>query len=80
VEQKDLFCPGTLLQDHGLKGSAWQTDRSVMREPATERRVSWLCATQADRGRVLDMERRLKPLRTRSFAVLAGALIVCGPG
>jgi diguanylate cyclase (GGDEF)-like protein len=79
VEQKDLFCPGTLLQDHGLKGSAGQTDRSVMREPATERRVSWLCATQADRERVLDMERRLKPLRTRSFAVLAGALIVCGP-
>ncbi len=50
-----------------------------MREPATERRLSWLCATEADRERVLDMERRLKPLRTRSFAVLAAALVICGP-
>ncbi|MEO6859548.1 MAG: diguanylate cyclase [Solirubrobacteraceae bacterium] len=50
-----------------------------MREPAIERRLSWLCASQADRERVLDMERRLKPLRTRSFAVLAAALIICGP-
>jgi len=44
-----------------------------------ERRVSWLCATQADRERVLDMEKRLKPLRASSFAVLAVALLVCGP-
>lgn len=42
-------------------------------------RVSWLCATQADRERVLDMEQRLRPLRAGSFAVLGAALLVCGP-
>ena len=46
---------------------------------ATERRVSWLCATQSDRERVVDMEQRLKPLRAASFAVLAVALLTCGP-
>jgi hypothetical protein len=50
-----------------------------MREPTVERRVSWLCATQADRERVLDMERRIKPLRTWSFGVLAVTLVICGP-
>jgi diguanylate cyclase (GGDEF)-like protein len=50
-----------------------------MREPAAERRVYWLCATQADRERVLDMEQRIKPLRTLSFGVLAAALLICGP-
>jgi diguanylate cyclase (GGDEF)-like protein len=52
---------------------------SLMRQLAVERRVSWLCATQADRERVLDMEQRLKPLRAWSFGVLAAALVVCGP-
>jgi diguanylate cyclase (GGDEF)-like protein len=52
---------------------------ALMREKAAEHRVSWLCATQADRERVLDMEQHLKPLRTRSFAVLAVALLICGP-
>jgi diguanylate cyclase (GGDEF)-like protein len=42
-------------------------------------RVSWLCATQADRERLLDMEQRLRPLRACSFALLAVALLVCGP-
>jgi diguanylate cyclase (GGDEF)-like protein len=44
-----------------------------------EDRVSWLCATQADRERLLDMEQRIKPLRAWSFGVLAVALLVCGP-
>ena len=44
-----------------------------------QRRASWLCATQADRERVLDMEPRLKPLRSASFALLAVALAVSGP-
>jgi len=38
-----------------------------MREPATDGRASWLCATQSDRERVFDMERRLKPLRVWSL-------------
>jgi diguanylate cyclase (GGDEF)-like protein len=50
-----------------------------MGEQAAEQRASWLCATQADRERVLDMERRIKPLRALSFGVLAVALLVCGP-
>src|ERR1700733_6514145 len=52
---------------------------SVMTHKPAEHRVSWLCATQADRERVLDMEQRLKPLRARSFAVLGVALLLCGP-
>jgi diguanylate cyclase (GGDEF)-like protein len=50
-----------------------------MGSQAAELRVSWLCETQADRERVLDMEQRLKPLRALSFAVLAVALLICGP-
>jgi diguanylate cyclase (GGDEF)-like protein len=50
-----------------------------MEASSREARVSWLCATQADRERVLDMEKRLKPLRAASFALLAVALLVCGP-
>ena len=50
-----------------------------MRPQRAERRLSWLCTTQADRERVLDMEQRLKPLRAGSFGVLAVALVICGP-
>jgi Diguanylate cyclase, GGDEF domain len=50
-----------------------------MQSEAGERRVSWLCATQADRERVVDMEQRVKPLRSLSFGVLALALLLCGP-
>jgi diguanylate cyclase (GGDEF)-like protein len=42
-------------------------------------RLSWLCATSADRERVVDMEQRIKPLRGPAFAVLAGALLISGP-
>jgi diguanylate cyclase (GGDEF)-like protein len=52
---------------------------SLMREKAAEQHISWLCATQTDRERLLDMEQRLQPLRTRSFAILAVALVICGP-
>jgi len=38
-----------------------------------------LCATFADRERVVDMEQRLRPLRTWSFRVLASALLLSGP-
>jgi diguanylate cyclase (GGDEF)-like protein len=43
------------------------------------KRTSWLCLSHADRERVVDMEKRLKPLRTASFAVLATALLIVGP-
>jgi len=62
-----------------LKCVMQRTDASVMRFQAAEHRVSWLCETQADRERVLDMEQRLKPLRAWSFGVLGAALLICGP-
>lgn len=40
---------------------------------------SWLIRNGADRGRMLDMDRRLQPVRLRTFAVLAGALLASGP-
>ena len=54
-------------------------DIGTMEASSRARRVSWLCATQSDRERLLDMEHRLKPLRAGAFAVLAVALLVCGP-
>jgi diguanylate cyclase (GGDEF)-like protein len=43
----------------------------------TER--SWLIADGLDRERMLDMDRRIAPVRRRAFAVLAVALLACGP-
>ena len=40
---------------------------------------SWLCPTEGDRERVLDMEPRLKPWRTAALAGIAIALAVGGP-
>lgn len=52
-------------------------DHQGMAEPSTA--GSWLCPDPADRGRVLDMEARLRPVRAGTMAVLAVALVVCGP-
>jgi diguanylate cyclase (GGDEF)-like protein len=40
---------------------------------------SWLCPGRDDRERVLDMEPRLKPVRTATMAILAVALLAAGP-
>jgi diguanylate cyclase (GGDEF)-like protein len=40
---------------------------------------SWLIDDNLDRTRVLDMDRRIAPVRRRSFAVIAVALLICGP-
>ena len=40
---------------------------------------SWLCRDDADRERVVDMERRIKPTRTLTFALIAAALVFAGP-
>lgn len=40
---------------------------------------SWLIRNGSDRERMLDMDRRLRPVRLRAFAVLAGALLASGP-
>jgi diguanylate cyclase (GGDEF)-like protein len=40
---------------------------------------TWLIANGLDRERMLDMDRRITPVRRRAFAVLAVALLACGP-
>jgi diguanylate cyclase (GGDEF)-like protein len=40
---------------------------------------SWLIRDGMDRARMLDMDGRLRSARRRSFAVLAAALLACGP-
>jgi diguanylate cyclase (GGDEF)-like protein len=42
-------------------------------------RGTWLCKDQASRGRMLDMDRRLGPVRRSSLGVLALALLICAP-
>ncbi|MFL5822223.1 MAG: diguanylate cyclase [Solirubrobacteraceae bacterium] len=39
---------------------------------------TWLCPTPSDRARVLDMERRLRPVRNVAFGALALALVAGG--
>lgn len=40
---------------------------------------SWLCESEADRERMLDMEKRIRPMRALTIGVLALALALCGP-
>ena len=40
---------------------------------------SWLFPRGADRQRMLEMDRALRPVRQRAFAVLTVALLACGP-
>jgi diguanylate cyclase (GGDEF)-like protein len=42
-------------------------------------RGTWLCLDEAGRGRMLDMDQRLAPVRRRSLAVLGLALLASGP-
>jgi diguanylate cyclase (GGDEF)-like protein len=41
--------------------------------------TNWLIAEDADRRRMLEMDRRLKPIRLYTFAVLAVAFVICAP-
>jgi diguanylate cyclase (GGDEF)-like protein len=41
--------------------------------------ASWLCRDDFDRERMIDMEERVRPVRQRALAILAVALIACGP-
>ncbi|HEY7935298.1 MAG TPA: GGDEF domain-containing protein [Solirubrobacteraceae bacterium] len=49
-----------------------------MNEPVMECQ-SWLCPDGVDRERMLDMDRRLQPVRRKAFVVLGAALLACGP-
>ena len=42
-------------------------------------RASWLCRTEAERARVVDMERRLRPVRAITFALFAAVLLASSP-
>ncbi len=54
-----------------------QPMRNTMDPGAYEK--TWLCPTPEDRARVLDMERRLKPLRSLTFGSLGLALLIALP-
>ncbi len=41
--------------------------------------TSWLCPAEADRARLLDMERRIKPVRVAAMGILGAALVASGP-
>jgi diguanylate cyclase (GGDEF)-like protein len=41
--------------------------------------TSWLCREEADRERMLDMEERVRPVRRRTYAILAIAIAAVGP-
>jgi diguanylate cyclase (GGDEF)-like protein len=43
------------------------------------KRSTWLVANEAERGRMLDMDSRLAPVRRRSLAVLGLVLVASGP-
>jgi diguanylate cyclase (GGDEF)-like protein len=40
---------------------------------------SWLCATELDRERMLDMEERVRPVRRRAAAIMSVAILAMGP-
>jgi hypothetical protein len=40
---------------------------------------SWLCRDDLDRGRMLDMEQRVRPVRRRTFAIIGVAVLAMGP-
>src|SRR3954453_5664613 len=40
---------------------------------------TWLISEVMDRERMLDMDRMVAPVRRKSFAVMAVALLLCGP-
>jgi diguanylate cyclase (GGDEF)-like protein len=61
-----------------IPGLARLRERPATRaaEPrALERKGSWLCPTAADRERMLDMDRRLAPVRAATIAILALAAL-----
>lgn len=58
----------------GVSAGRW---RSLLDTEATA--DSWLIADAMDRERMLDMDHQIKPVRQRSFVVIALALLVCGP-
>lgn len=59
----------------GPDGRRWTSRAETRPQPVS----SWLIAGAADRERLLDMDRRLRPVRLRTFVVLALALLAAAP-
>ncbi len=51
----------------------------MQKRPSERTGGSWLCESELDRERLLDMDRRLALVRRSSMAVLAAALVLCAP-
>ncbi len=49
------------------------------KRPSERTGGTWLCESDLDRERLLDMDRRLALVRRSSMAVLAAALVLCAP-
>jgi diguanylate cyclase (GGDEF)-like protein len=60
-----------------LKRCPYAADVTAMSQSL--HRASWLCRDDADRERMVDMERRIKPMRTLTFVLMAAALVFAGP-
>jgi diguanylate cyclase (GGDEF)-like protein len=58
--------------------SARTATRRPLADPSASP-VSWLIGDVMDRERMLDMDRLVAPVRQKSFAVIAIALLLCGP-
>jgi diguanylate cyclase (GGDEF)-like protein len=63
-------------QDDAAAGSE---DPAAARDDAAAPSTSWLCRDDFDRGRLLDMEERVRPARQKTFAILTLALVATGP-
>jgi diguanylate cyclase (GGDEF)-like protein len=62
-------------------GAATKPPSEPLRSPLDPDAIpsSWLITDELVRERMLDMDRRIKPVRERSFAVIAVTLLICGP-
>jgi len=54
-------------------------DRPPYPDRKPKSRSSWLCRSDADRERMLDMEERVRPVRRRAFVILAAAIAFAAP-
>ncbi|MGH2865395.1 MAG: diguanylate cyclase [Solirubrobacteraceae bacterium] len=70
------------LTQGSLRTSSRGQYARALRSPSddgTRERASWLIGDEMDRGRMLDMDRLIAPVRQKSFVVIAVALLICKP-
>jgi diguanylate cyclase (GGDEF)-like protein len=69
----------TARAPHARSSDAPRTVRRRTLGDQTASSASWLISDVMDRERMLDMDRLVAPVRQKSFAVIAIALLLCGP-